>query len=66
VPTWRDQFLDQFIVEKDRMLASAEELEIELGAVIFADGMSEDTAYWRVRPPSPWSKPPTEMTLRSA
>ncbi len=33
-----DQFLDQFILEKDRMLANAEELEIELGAVIFADG----------------------------
>jgi hypothetical protein len=33
-----DQFLDQFIVEKDRMLANAKELEIELGAVIFADG----------------------------
>ena len=33
-----DQFLDQFIVEKDRMLARAEELRIELDAVIFADG----------------------------
>jgi hypothetical protein len=33
-----DQFLDQFIVEKDRMLANAEELSIELEAVIFADG----------------------------
>ena len=33
-----DQFLDQFIVEKDQMLANAEELEMELGAVIFADG----------------------------
>jgi len=33
-----DQFLDQFIVEKDRMLAHAEELRIELDAVIFADG----------------------------
>lgn len=33
-----DQFLDQFIVEKDQMLANAEELEVELGAVIFADG----------------------------
>jgi hypothetical protein len=33
-----DQFLDQFIVEKDHMLARAEELRIELDAVIFADG----------------------------
>jgi len=33
-----DQFLDQFVVEKDRMLANAEELSIELEAVIFADG----------------------------
>jgi hypothetical protein len=33
-----DQFLDQFIVEKDQMLKNAEELWIELDAVIFADG----------------------------
>jgi hypothetical protein len=33
-----DQFLDQFIIEKDRMLAHAEALSIELEAVIFADG----------------------------
>jgi hypothetical protein len=33
-----DQFLDQFIVEKDRMLAHAEELRIDLDTVIFADG----------------------------
>jgi hypothetical protein len=33
-----DQFLDQFIVEKDRMLAHAEELRIELETLIFADG----------------------------
>lgn len=33
-----DQFLDQFIVEKDRMLAHAESLSIELEAVIFSDG----------------------------
>jgi len=33
-----DQFLDQFIVEKDQMLTNAEELLIELDAVIFADG----------------------------
>jgi hypothetical protein len=33
-----DQFLDQFIVEKDHMLRNAEELRIELDAVIFADG----------------------------
>ena len=33
-----DQFLDQFIVEKDQMLRRAEELRIELDAVIFADG----------------------------
>ena len=33
-----DQFLDQFIVEKDQMLKNAEELRIELDAVIFADG----------------------------
>src|SRR5579864_5803873 len=25
--------------------------------------MPQDTAYWRVRPPSVWSKPPTEMTV---
>ena len=33
-----DQFLDQFIVEKDQMIKNAEELRIELDAVIFADG----------------------------
>jgi hypothetical protein len=33
-----DQFLDQFIVEKDQMLKNAEELRIELDTVIFADG----------------------------
>jgi len=33
-----DQFLDQFIAEKDQMLAHAEELSIELGAVVFSDG----------------------------
>jgi hypothetical protein len=33
-----DQFLDRFIVEKDQMLAHAEELWIELDAAIFADG----------------------------
>jgi hypothetical protein len=33
-----DQFLDQFIVEKDQMLMNAEELLIELDTVIFADG----------------------------
>jgi hypothetical protein len=33
-----DQFLDQFIVEKDRMLANASELHIEVDAVIFDDG----------------------------
>jgi hypothetical protein len=33
-----DQFLDQFIVEKDRMLAHAEALSIALEAVIFSDG----------------------------
>jgi hypothetical protein len=38
-----DQFLDQFIVEKDRMLASAEELEIELGAVTFADNVFQNS-----------------------
>ena len=32
------QFLDQFIVEKDQLLKNAEELRIELDAVIFADG----------------------------
>jgi hypothetical protein len=43
-----DQFLDQFIVEKDRMLANAEKLEIELEAVIFADGtlIGRDTDGW--------------------
>jgi len=33
-----DQFLGQFIVEKNQMLAHAEELSIGLDAVIFADG----------------------------
>lgn len=33
-----DQFLDQFIVEKDQMLANAMELHIELDAVIFDNG----------------------------
>jgi hypothetical protein len=33
-----DQFLDQFIVEKDRMLAHAETLTIAVEAVIFIDG----------------------------
>jgi len=33
-----DQFLPQFVVENDRMLANAIELRIELNAVIFADG----------------------------
>ena len=33
-----DQFLPQFIVENDQVLANAIELRIELNAVIFADG----------------------------
>ena len=33
-----DQFLPQFVVEKDQMLAHATELRIELDAAIFADG----------------------------
>jgi hypothetical protein len=33
-----DQFLPQFVVENERMLANAIELRIELNAVIFADG----------------------------
>jgi hypothetical protein len=33
-----DQFLPQFVVEKDQILANATELHIELNAVIFADG----------------------------
>jgi hypothetical protein len=33
-----DQFLHQFVVEKDQLLADATELLIELDAVIFADG----------------------------
>jgi hypothetical protein len=43
-----DQFLDQFIVEKDRMLANAEGLSMELEAVIFADGtlVGKDAEGW--------------------
>ena len=43
-----DQFLDQFIVEKDQMLKNAEELWIELEAVIFADGtlIGNDPDHW--------------------
>ena len=33
-----DQFLDQFVEEKERLLANAVDLSIELNAVIFADG----------------------------
>jgi len=33
-----DQFLPQFVVEKEQMLTDATELHIELDAVIFADG----------------------------
>jgi hypothetical protein len=43
-----DQFLDQFIVEKDQMLNDAVELWIELDTVIFADGslIGNDQAGW--------------------
>jgi hypothetical protein len=43
-----DQFLGQFIVEKDQMLAHAKALSIELDAVIFADGtvVGTDQDHW--------------------
>ena len=34
-----DQFLGQFVDQKDRLLANAVELHIEINAVIFADGL---------------------------
>src|SRR5438046_1872125 len=68
----RDAAAKTFDLPADRVGGNGQtSATIALGADLIARlkysrGTSEDTAYWRVRPPSAWSKPPTEMTRRSA
>lgn len=51
-----DQFLGQFVDQKDALLVDAVDLHIELNAVIFADGTlvrPDDESMWSILPESP-------------